>query len=114
MATDVGIMTAADSPCTTRAVNNHAMLGASPDAMVDNAKATAPTRNDRLSPNPSPSMPPSTRNAANGRMFAVSTHWPMARGPFQVIHDLGDGHRHCRLVDQDHAAGRRHRRQRQP
>ena len=81
MATPVGIMSAAPTPCTARAAIIQTMSCAPPAAAVPNMKITAPARNTRRSPSRSPRRPPNTSSAASGRMFAVRIHWPWATSP---------------------------------
>lgn len=74
IATEVGIISAAAQPCTTRAPIIHGMSWARPAMAVAIPKTTAPTRKTGRSPSRSPMRPPRTMKAASGRMLAVRIH----------------------------------------
>jgi hypothetical protein len=58
MASTCGAISAADTPCTIRAVTRVAPFGAMPQASEDSANRTIPTAYMRRRPNMSPSRPP--------------------------------------------------------
>jgi hypothetical protein len=85
IATELGIISAAAVPCTSRAAISIAMSWAVAASTVAARNPAAPARNIRRSPNRSPSLPPSTMNAASGSRFAVRIHWPSVSGPPRLL-----------------------------
>ena len=74
-------MSAAPPPWTTRMRINQGMFWAAPASAVEITKTAAPIKKTRRRPNRSPSLPPSTMNAARGNRFAVRTHGAIVRFP---------------------------------
>ena len=62
-----GFMSAAPTPCTTRAEISPASLVESAQAIDESVKIARPTRKIFLRPKRSPSFPPSRMSAANDR-----------------------------------------------
>ena len=81
IAIDVGIISAAPQPWSTRAAIIHPMVCAVAANSVASPKTTAPARNTRRRPNRSPTRPPRIISAASGRMFAVSSHCDSSSDP---------------------------------
>jgi hypothetical protein len=74
IAIEVGIISAAPTPCVARTVISHPMSWAAPASAEEAMNIAAPVRNTFRSPIRSPSRPPNTIKAASGSTFAVRIH----------------------------------------
>lgn len=79
IATVAGIRTAAARPWRTRADSIHGRFCAAPASAVATAKIAAAAMKALRRPTVSATRPPTTRNAASGRMLAVRIHGPNSR-----------------------------------
>ena len=69
-----GVSSAPPMPCTARAAINTSMFGAAAQASDAIANQATPSSKIRRRPMRSPSVPPSSRNAARVNVYAATTH----------------------------------------
>jgi hypothetical protein len=71
---DVGVIAAAPTACTTRAATSNSTVGASAQRAEPATKSARPARKTRSRPTRSPSLPNGTSNAAKTIAYALRTH----------------------------------------
>ena len=75
-----GVSRAAPTPWSTLVTMSTVGPGAAAQAADATVNHTTPTTNTRRRPKWSPSEPPSSRRAANDRVYPVTTHWRVPSG----------------------------------